>query len=167
MKERLGLLEALLFAGGEAVESRKLTNVMGISQNLLSKLVEELNRRYEENDSALKVLKLENAYQLTTRTKYAEAIGRLLESKRNSGLSGSALEVLSIVAYNQPVTRSMIDRIRGIDSSKVISNLIEKELIEEVGRLDIAGRPMAYGTTENFLRCFGLSSIDELPEKPD
>ena len=103
MKERLGLLEALLFAGGEAVESRKLTNVMGISQNLLSKLVEELNRRYEENDSALKVLKLENAYQLTTRTEYAEAIGRLLESKRNSGLSGSALEVLSIVAYNQPV----------------------------------------------------------------
>ena len=167
MRERLGLLEALLFAGGEAVESRKLTNVMGISQTLLSKLVEELNQEYEKNGSALKVLKLGNAYQLTTRTEYAEAIRSLLESKRNSGLSGSALEVLSIVAYNQPVTRNMIDRIRGIDSSKVISNLIEKELIEEIGRLDVAGRPMAYGTTGNFLRCFGLSSIDELPEKPD
>lgn len=112
------------------------------------------------------VLKLGNCYQLSTRAEYSGYIKTALENKRTATLSPAAIEVLTIVAYNQPVTKAFIEHIRGIDSSSIVNTLVEKDLLEEAGRLDVPGRPISYKTTNTFLRCFQLSSISELPPLP-
>ncbi len=166
LDEKISVIEAILFASGEPIETDKLAYSAGVDVSDIHKLVGLLNSEYSERGSALEVLKLEDSYQLATREEYAPYIRSALESKRSATLSPAAMEALTIIAYNQPVTRSFVEDVRGVDSSGVITNLLEKELIEEAGRLDVPGRPVTFRTTANFLRCFGLASIDDLPPLP-
>lgn len=164
--EKLSALEAILFALGEPVEDEKLAASAGIEPDELESFISLLNDRFEQSGSALEVIKLASSHQLVTRKEFAPYISAAVRSKRSSALSQAALEVLTIIAYNQPVTRSFIDDVRGVDSSGVVNNLLEKELITEAGRLDIPGKPVLFKTTENFLRCFGISNLGELPPLP-
>lgn len=164
--EKMSVIEAILFASGEPIEFDKLAFGAGIELSDLHRLVPLMNSNYSDRGSALEILKLENAYQLATKEEFAPYIRTALESKRTATLSPAAMEALTVIAYNQPVTRGFVEDVRGVDSSGVISSLLEKELIEEAGRLDVPGRPVTFKTTANFLRCFRLSSIDDLPPLP-
>ena len=160
-------IEAILFASGEPVEAERIAQATGVDEETVRRLITELQDRLEEEESPLTILKLDGQYQLGTRPQYAGVIQQALSIKRNAPLSQAALEVLAVVAYNQPVTRGFVEQVRGVDSSGVISSLVEKGLIEEAGRLELPGRPIAYATTRNFLRCFSLESLAELPRLPD
>lgn len=160
------IAEAVLFGCGEPVPSERLAEVMGADLKELPDIIECLNKRYEEAGSALRAKVLGKSYQLCTEKEFAPYIRAAMENKKGAVLSNAAMEVLTIVAYNQPVTKSFIEHVRGIDSSSVVNNLVERELLEEAGRLEIPGRPVAYRTTENFLRCFELSSLGDLPPLP-
>jgi len=166
IEELLTVTEAVLFASGEPIEAQKLAQVLDTELETVHKLVIMLNDKLDERQSPLTVLTLDDSYQLSVKTKYSEYVKKALETKRNTVLSPAAMEVLTIVAYNQPVTKSFVESVRGVDSSSTVNSLVEKELLAEAGRLDLPGRPIAYKTTPNFLRCFGLSSISELPEIP-
>lgn len=159
-----GAIEAVLFASGEPIEGAKLAQTLEIDEKSLSELVDGLNDDYAENQRGFEILKLENSYQMTSRAFYGEITRRALDHRRNTPLSNAAMEILAIVAYNQPVTKGYIEQIRGVDCFYGINSLVEKGLIEERGRLDAPGRPRLYGTTADFLRCFGISSLDELPK---
>ncbi len=154
-------IEAVLFASGDPVEQDKLCDELGILPKELERVIRSLSDRFE--GTALTVLRLGTAYQLTTRPLYGEVIQKVLAANRNTQLSPAAMEVLAVVAYNQPVTKSFVEQVRGVDSSGVITNLVNKSLVEEAGRLELPGRPIAYRTTAHFLRCFGLDSLDALP----
>lgn len=167
MKELQNTLEAILFAVGEPVKLQKLSQILETDELLLSQVIENLRALYDERDGGLCILKLDDKYQLCTKKQYADAVRRVLESKRNTPLSQAAFEVLAIIAYNQPVTKAFVEQIRGVDCSAVISTLCQRMLIEERGRLDLPGRPLVYGTTPDFLRCFCLSSLDDLPPLPE
>lgn len=160
-------LEAVLFAVAEPIEIERLSQALEIDELILEQLLDNLRAKYDEEDSGICLLKLDNKYQLCSRKEYAEYIRKVLEIKRNTPLSQAAFEVLAIIAYNQPVTKSFVEQIRGVDCSAVIASLCQKELIEEKGRLELPGRPLIYGTTSGFLRCFCISSLDELPSLPD
>ena len=164
-KELLPMLEAVLFAVGEPIESEKISHALGIDLIVIEQALSELKDKYDET-SGLCLLKLDNKYQLCTKKCFADNIRAVIEIKKNAPLSQAALEVLAIIAYNQPVTKAFVEQIRGVDCSAVIGNLCQKSLIEEVGRLELPGRPLIYGTTPEFLRCFNVSSLDELPELP-
>ena len=166
LDEKISVIEAILFAAGEQIETDRLSEAAGVEPEMTEKLIKLLNDRYESTGSALRALKLGDGYQLATEKSFAPYIKAALETKRNAALSQAALEVLTVVAYNQPVTKSFVEQVRGVDSSGVINSLVEKELLEEAGRLDLPGRPVAYKTTANFLRCFQLSSLEELPPLP-
>ncbi len=161
------VIEAILFASGEPIEEEKLSEAAGITKQELDEAIETLRTKYEAEDSALSLLKLENAYQLAAKEDYAPFIKAALEIKKNSVLSPAAMEALTIVAYNQPVTKGFVEQVRGVDSSGVVNSLVEKGLLTEAGRLDLPGRPIAYKTTDSFLRAFRLSSIKDLPELPE
>lgn len=163
----ISILEAILFASGEPIETEKLCAAAGIEEDTLVKLIQLLSDRYEAEESALTVLKLGNSYQLAVKADYIEYVRAALETKKNTPLSPAAMEVLTIIAYNQPVTKGFVEHIRGIDSSSVVNSLVEKNLLEEAGRLDVPGKPIAYRTTAAFLRCFQLTSIDDLPPLPN
>ena len=155
-------VEAILFAAGYPVKYEKLAEVIGLSERDIRNLVENMARGYR--DRGIQLLMFPDACQLSTKEIFAPYIREALGIKRGGNLSNSSLEVLAVVAYNQPVTRSYIDIIRGVDSSYAVTSLLDKGLIQAVGRLDAPGRPMLYGTTEKFLRVFGLSSLADLPE---
>lgn len=161
--ERISAVEAVLFAYGDPVPASLLSQASGIEKQAVEKIVQLLNDRYDETNSSLYVLKLADSYQLSTRKQYSEYVKKAFETGKNSVLSQAATETLAIIAYNQPVTKSFVESVRGIDSSSVMIKLTEKGLIEEAERLEVPGRPIAYRTTENFLRCFGLSSLKDLP----
>ena len=144
-------IQAILFAAGEPYEKERLAKLLEIDRQTLEQLVERINEWYE--DTPFILLELDQCYQMATRAEYAQVIWQ-------------ALEVLAIIAYNQPVTKSFIEQIRGVDSSSVVNALVAKELVQEMGRLEIPGRPISYGTTEHFLRCFGMKSIETLPKLP-
>lgn len=164
--EIVSALEAVLFASGDPVSINRLSQVFEIKPEQIEKAAEKLKLRLEERLSGVELLRLDNSYQLATKTDYAEYIKKAFDLKRRTPLSGAAFEVLSVIAYNQPVTRSFVEQVRGVDCSGVITTLLEKELIEERGRLELPGRPLLYGTTKNFLRCFGLSDLSDLPPLP-
>jgi len=166
VEERLARIEAVLFAFGEPLEEKKLSQATEIPLKEISILILELNDRYKQLGSALKIERLGECYQMVTRKEFAKYIKNTAEINRSATLSPSAMETLTIIAYNQPVTKSFVESIRGIDSSHVISKLVEKGLIIEAERLDVPGRPIAYVTTPIFLRCFGLNDISELPPLP-
>lgn len=166
LEDKISIIEAILFATGEPVSADVITACCDIEAEALPKLVKMLNDRYDNTASALKVLKLGENYQLATRQEFSSYIKSALENRRSMVLSSAAMEVLTIVAYNQPVSKSFVESVRGIDSSSIVNALVEKELLQEAGRLDVPGKPVSYKTTDNFLRCFGLSSIEDLPQLP-
>lgn len=160
-------IEAILFAAGHPVKYEKLSEVLGIGVKEVRTLTEHLADMYADEESGRGIMLVnypESAScQLCTKEKFAPYIREALGIRKGGNLSGSSLEVLAIVAYNQPVTRSFIDAVRGTDSTYATNSLIDKELIEACGRLDAPGRPMLYRTTDKFLRVFGLNSLEELP----
>lgn len=166
--QRLGMLEAMLFAHAEPIETARLAEAMYLDEAAAEEGLLALQKQYDERESGISLLRFDgDRWQLTTRPVYAEVVKRVLDTRRNAPLSPAALEVLAIVAYNQPVSRGFIEQVRGVDSSSTVSNLLEKGLIEEAGRLDLPGRPVAFRVTDTFLRVFGLSSLNDLPPLHD
>lgn len=165
-KRYLPVLEAVLFASGEPVEVSRLAEAMELDEKTVRALAEDLISEYSGRGSGISIVRLDNAYQMCSNRDFADYVRRAIEIRRNTPLSQAAMEVLSIVAYNQPVTRAFIEQVRGVDCSAVMQGLIAKSLVEEKGRLELPGRPLLYGTTADFLRSFGLSSLEELPPIP-
>ncbi len=155
-------IEAILYAAGYPVTYEKLSLVIGLSQRDVRRFVEHMAEGYE--DRGIQLLMYPDACQLATKEVFAPYIREALGIRRGGNLSASSMEVLAVVAYNQPVTRAFVDTVRGVDSSYAVSSLLDKGLIEACGRLDAPGRPMLYATTDKFLRVFGLSSLGDLPE---
>lgn len=165
IEEKKRILEAVLFAAGHPVTFKKLSEVIGIGEKEVAALVAQYATEYESCGlpRGIQLLQLGNACQLVTKEVFAPYIKEALGVKDGGNLSKASLETLAVIAYNQPVTRSYIDQVRGVDSAYSIGVLIDRELITEMGRMDVPGRPRLYGTTEVFLRVFGLSNISELP----
>lgn len=166
VNEMISAFEAVLFASGEPVEKERFCEIFEVDEETVGQIMDLLSDRLANSGSAIKLVRLENQYQLCTKKEYAEYIRTALDLRRKAPLSQAALEVLAVIAYNQPVTRAYVEQVRGVDCSGVVSTLVEKDLLEERGRLELPGRPLLYGTTANFLRCFGLSSLDDLPVVP-
>ena len=166
--QQTGALEAMLFAHAEPVETERLADALRLSVRDMEELLHGLQQRYDEQESGLTILHFEpDRWQMTTRPYYGEVVKRVLDTRRNAPLSPAALEVLAVIAYNQPVSRSFIEQVRGVDSSSTVTKLLEKGLIEEAGRLDLPGRPVAFQTTDTFLRVFGLGGLKDLPPLHD
>ena len=166
LKELEAALEAILFAAGEPVAVERICVTLELDEETVSAVCHRLADQYSYERRGLRLIRMDNSYQLCSAPEYAPVIRKAFESRKPARLSQPALEVLSIIAYYQPVTRAYIDQVRGVDSSYTVGLLLERELIEEAGRLAVPGRPIQYRTTKNFLRSFGLSSLDELPELP-
>lgn len=160
-------IEAILFASGSSVDPSRIATALEISVNEAKDYLEQLKNEYENAQRGITIIKLKDSYQMVSVKEYAPQIRKVMDLRRNTPLSQAALEVLAVIAYNQPVTKSFVEQIRGVDCSGVIGSLTAKDLIEEKGRLELPGRPLIYGTTENFLRCFNISSIEELPPLPE
>lgn len=160
-------IEAILFSSGDSVSVDRIATALELTKKEAEKLSEELMAEYNAADRGITIIKLDNAYQMVSVKEYAKEIRTVMDLRRNTPLSQAALEVLAVIAYNQPVTKAFVEQVRGVDCSGVIGSLTTKDLIEEKGRLELPGRPLIYGTTENFLRCFSLSSLDDLPEPPE
>ena len=159
--------EAILFASGEPVELSRMALALELEPDVVSGALWELSMMLDERQSGICLLHLGSKYQLCSRVEYAQQVRNVLDLKKNAPLSPAAFEVLAVVAYNQPVTKAYIEQIRGVDCSGVVATLCQKGLLEEKGRLDLPGRPLLYGTTPDFLRCFCLSSLSDLPELPE
>lgn len=162
----ISTIEAMLFASGDPVEASKLAEVLDIDIETVEKMLGHLSALYDERSSGLMIIRIDNKYQICTREKYSDEVRKLMEIKKNTPLSNAAFEVLAVIAYNKTVTRSFIEQVRGVDCSGPISSLVQKGLIEEKGRMDLPGRPLIYGTTDRFLRCFSLNSLEDLPDLP-
>ena len=167
LNESMAVIEAIMFAHGDPITPEKLSEASGIDLETTVKLIDQLERKYNVQESGLKIIRLNDGFQISTRPEYSGYIKSALETRRQQPLSQAAMETLSIIAYNQPVTKSFVEQVRGIDSSSVVNTLVERDLLEEAGRLDLPGRPVAYRTTDTFLRCFGISSLRELPPLPN
>jgi len=166
LKKLVPSFEAVLFSGGEPITLDRLSQVFDLSIEEVTEVISLLENKYNDELCGIKLVTLENAYQLTTKSEHAEYIKKAFDIKRKTPLSQAGFEVLAVVAYNQPVTKAFIEQVRGVDCSGPIYTLIEKGLIEERGRLDLPGKPLLYGTTKNFLRCFSLKDLSELPPLP-
>ena len=165
LKNIEGAIEAILYAAGYPVKYSKIAEVLGLDLRNTKKLVEHMAVEFnsEKSKRGINLLVFEETCQFCTKEQYAPYIREALGIRRGGNLSASSMEVLAIVAYNQPITRSFVDQVRGVDSSYAMNSLIDKGLIEACGRLDAPGRPMLYITTEKFLRVFGINSLSELP----
>lgn len=161
--ETKAAIEAVLFAAGEAVPIERLALVVGIGEGEIEDYIKLLMHDCESEARGIKLIRLENSVRLVTKPNYAPQVKAAMDIGRVYSLSQQAMEVLAIVAYNQPTTRTYIEQVRGVDCSHSLQNLIDRGLIEETGVLDAPGRPKLYATTGEFLRMFGLSSISELP----
>ncbi|MEG2073776.1 MAG: SMC-Scp complex subunit ScpB [Angelakisella sp.] len=163
LTERQKEMFAVLFAAGEPMETSRLAEALEIHTSEVEDCADGISAELAAEGLPLVLRKLEDSYQLCTATQFAAVIRKALEIRRNIPLSAAAMEVLAIIAYNQPVSRSFLEQVRGVDSSSVVVSLVEKGLVEEAGRMDLPGRPIAYRTTAGFLRCFGLAGLSELP----
>lgn len=157
------IVEAILFAAGERIEIARLASVLEVEQEEIVKAVDALADEFAFNRRGVRILKLENGYQMVSSGEMADYVTKALETRKPPRLSSSQLETLTIVAYYQPATKAMVEQIRGVDSSYSVGALLNKKLIEEAGRLNVPGRPILYKTTPDFLRTFGLRSLEELP----
>lgn len=157
-------IEAVVFAAGYPVAYQKLADVTGLTVREVKRMVERIAKKYESDEHGIMMLRFPDSCQFCTKEQYGAYIREALGIRRGGNLSASSMEVLAIIAYNQPVTRAFVDAVRGVDSNYAVNSLIDKELIGAVGRLEAPGRPMLYGTTDKFLRVFGLSSLSDLPE---
>lgn len=164
--QKKAALEAILFAAGEPVSSERLEQALELDRAEMLALVLELTQELKKRGSGLQVVRLGDAYQMCTDPQYGGIVRQTLDLRRNTPLSPAAMEVLAVVAYNQPVTKSFVEQVRGVDCSRLFSSLILKGLLEERGRLELPGRPLLYGTTPDFLRCMGIESLEDLPPLP-
>ena len=156
-----GAIEAILFANGASVEFSRIAQALEISEKKVKEHISALIDDYEASGRGITIILLDNSCQMVSKKEFAPQIRTVMDLRRNTPLSQAALEVLAVVAYNQPVTKAFVEQVRGVDCSGVIGSLTTKGLVEEKGRLEL------HGTTENFLRCFNISSLDELPPLPE
>ena len=157
-------IEAILFAAGDPVGVDRMAIAIGAGRDQIEENLKALMDAYSFERRGMRIIRLEDAYQMVSAQELSEAISRALETRKPPKLSASALETLTVIAYYQPTTKAFVEQIRGVDSSYTISALLNKKLIEEQGRLSVPGRPILYGTTPDFLRTFGIASLDDLPE---
>lgn len=163
LKKLEASIEAVLFTMGESVEVDKIAAAIGQDVDTTRKIIHNMMDGYEAENRGIKIIELEDSFQMCTKTEFYETLIKVASQPRKYVLTDALLETLSIVAYKQPVTKLEIEKIRGVNSEHAVSRLIEYGLVMEVGRLDAPGRPMLLGTTEDFLRTFGVKSLDELP----
>lgn len=161
-----GNIEAVLFAAGQPVTEVQLAEMLSVEKEHICILLAQMKSEMEDANRGLTILEVAGGYQLCTKAEFAETVARLAEVQPNR-LSKAALETLSVIAFKQPITRAEIEEIRGVQVDRVLQNLIDKELIKELGRKEVIGRPILYGTTEVFLNCFGMDSLSDLPPLPD
>ena len=167
MNELQAAVEAILFAAGEPLEIDRIVEALEVEKEQVEEALSALKESLDEVGGGICLVKMDELYQLCTRQEYAQQVRAVLEIKKNAPLSNAAFEVLAVIAYNQPVTKAFIEQVRGVDCSGVIQTLILKGLVEERGRLELPGRPLIYGTTPEFLKCFCVNNLSELPELPD
>ena len=158
-----GIIEAILFASGELVSLKNISKAIDKTEEEANEIICNLMKRYDENESGLKIIQIENSFQMCTNPKYFTYIKNLYTNEQKKTLSQTLLETLAIIAYKQPITKAQIENIRGVNSEHSINSLIKYGLIEEKGRLDVIGKPILFGTTEQFLKYFGFSSLKEMP----
>lgn len=158
------IIESLLFVWGEPLPIERIAATIEVPVRVVRQYISELQAEYAMRSSGIQIIQVENAYQFSSQRENAPYIEKMLNQSKNKGLSQSALEILAVIAYNQPVTKAQIEGIRGVKSEKAMSNLLEKRLIEEAGRAEKPGKPMLYVTTDTFLKLFGFVSLKELPE---
>ena len=161
-----GNIEAVLFAAGQPVSEVQLAEMLSVEKEHIRILLAQMKEEMEDAKRGLTILEVAGGYQLCTKAEIAETVARLAEVQPNR-LSKAALETLSVIAFKQPITRAEIEEIRGVQVDRVLQNLIDKELIKELGRKEVIGRPILYGTTEVFLNCFGMDTLADLPPLPD
>lgn len=165
-KQLMGTFEAILFASGEPIAVDKIAQVLELKISDAEYIISLLEKKYIDKENGIQILRLGENVQFCSNPIYVTQVRDVLSLKKNSPLSQAAMEVISLVAYNEPVTKAFIEQVRGVDCSGVLSTLIQRELVEERGRLELPGRPLIYGVTDNFLRCFGLNSLSQLPTIP-
>lgn len=161
------IIEAILFASGSPISAEKISEAAGIDKNTVNKVLSKMLDTYNGVSRGIELVRLNKEYQLCTKAEYNEYIKKALDNRRNAVLSNAAIEILSVIAYNGPVTKAYVEQIRGVDCSGTINSLAQKGLIEECGRLDAPGRPLLFRTTSNFLRVFNLQSLSDLPKLPE
>jgi len=161
------VIEGILFASGEPVSAERLCVALELDRKTVESILRELGDRYAFERRGIRLVRMDSSWQLASAPEYASHIRRVLEGRRPPAMTQPALEALAVIAYYQPTTRAYVDQVRGVDSSYTVGLLLERGLIEECGRLEVPGRPILYRTTKAFLRSFGLSTLDELPELPD
>ncbi|MEE1315574.1 MAG: SMC-Scp complex subunit ScpB [Faecalimonas sp.] len=162
-KEMEAIIEAILFTMGDSVEASRIAAVIEQDVKTTKKLIRNLMERYEEENRGIHIIELEDSYQMCTKKEMYDYLIRIAKQPRRYVLTDVVLETLSIIAYKQPITKLEIERIRGVKSDHAVNKLIEYNLVAEVGRMDTPGRPILFGTTEEFLRRFSVQSVDELP----
>ena len=167
LKEVESAIEGILFAAGEPVGVERICMTLEVDRETVDAVCQRLADQYSYERRGIRLVRLDSCYQLCSAPEYADYIRKAFESRKPARLSQPALEVLSIIAYYQPTTKAYVDQVRGVDSSYTVGLLTERELIEECGRMAVPGRPILYRTTQNFLRSFGLSSLEDLPELPN
>lgn len=166
LKKEQAIIEAMLFSSGREVTTKEIMNILEIGSEDIEKIMQNMKLKYESEDSGIELIKVEDSYQLCTKKDLYEYIYPLFDNRTKPTISNAALETLSIIAYNPKITRAQIEAIRGVGSDGTIYKLLEFGLIEEAGRLDAPGRPTMYKVTNQFMKMFGISSLDELPELP-
>lgn len=164
IREISAIIEAVLFAAGDPVDIERLADIVDVDKKSLREILKKMMDDYSYERRGIHIIRMEDSYQMCTRGEYYEYVSRLADPPRKQNLSNAALEVLSIVAYKQPVTRTTIEHIRGVNCDYIVNRLIERNFIQEKGRLDAPGRPILFGTTQHFLRTFGIATLDDLPE---
>ncbi|HBJ1650240.1 UNVERIFIED_ORG: segregation/condensation protein B [Clostridium botulinum] len=156
-------IEALLFASGEPLTAKELSIYLEEELKIIENTIQEMMEEYDTQERGIKLISIKGSYQLVTKSENSTYIQKLLKKSKRQSLSQASLESLSIIAYQQPITRIDIDEIRGVKSESALQRLLERDLIKEVGRLEVPGRPILYGTTEEFLRQFGIKDLNQLP----
>lgn len=161
-----GIIEAILFCAGRVVKIKELQLATEINEKDIIELINDMNREYKDISRGIEIIKVDDGYQMCTKKEYYEYIYPVIDKRNKPKLSQAALETLAIIAYNPRITRAEIEAIRGVSSDAVIYKLLEYNLIEEAGKIDILGKPMSYKTTDDFLKMFGYGTLEELPELP-
>ena len=164
MNDIQNIMEAILFAAADVVSTKELSQVLGISDLQVCETVGELQHIYDDGKRGFQILKIGDGFQMCTREMYYEYIRPIIGERRKKMLSPAAMETLAIIAYNQPITKSAVEHVRGVNSDGAVNKLLERGLIEDVGRLDAPGKPILYATTNEFLRSFAIDSLDAIPK---
>jgi len=159
-----GIIESLLFISGDPLSLEEISKILEMDKRRVAEIINNMKGKLEAKNRGISIREINGSYQFYTKFEYSEYVKKLFEPKQKQLLSQAAYETLAVIAYNKPITKAKIDEIRGVNSESAIAKLLERNLIREAGRLDTPGRPILYETTEEFLRCFGFSSYDDLPK---